>query len=51
MIGAQLEIRIQRAVISYQARNVGARFYQEVPGVYLPRGTISLYGVRWEFSN
>jgi len=51
LIGGQLEIRIQRAVISYQARNIGVRLYQEVPGVYLSRNTISLYGVRWEFSN
>lgn len=51
VIGGQLEIRIQRAVVSYQARNIASRLYQEVPGIYLPRGTISFYGVRWEFSN
>ena len=50
-IGAQLEIRLQRAVVSYQVRNLGSSFYQEVPGLYLPRGAISYYGVRWEFSN
>ncbi|HEY0780353.1 MAG TPA: hypothetical protein VGD56_20520, partial [Gemmatirosa sp.] len=49
VIGAQLEIRIQHAVVSYQVRNLGSRFYQEVPGVQLPRGAVSLYGVRWEF--
>ncbi|GJG88625.1 hypothetical protein tb265_38060 [Gemmatimonadetes bacterium T265] len=51
LIGGQLEIRIQRAVISYQARNIASRLYQDVPGIYAPRGTISFYGVRWEFSN
>ncbi len=51
VIGAQLEIRIQHAVVSYQIRNLGSRFYQEVPGVQLPRGATQLYGVRWEFGN
>ena len=49
VIGAQLEIRIQHAVVSYQVRNLGSRFYQEIPGIYQPRGAVSLYGVRWEF--
>ena len=51
LIRALLEIRIQRAVLTFESRNVGSRLYQEVPGIYMPRGAINYYGVRWEFSN
>ena len=46
----QLEIRLQRAVISYRNPNILGRVYQQVPGTYLPR-SLNYYGVRWEFSN
>lgn len=51
LLGALLEIRLQSAVISYQIRNLAARQYQQVPGITPPRGAVSVYGVRWEFSN
>jgi hypothetical protein len=49
-VGAQLEIRLQSAVISFQIRNVLARQFQYVPGLTAPRA-LSIYGVRWEFAN
>lgn len=45
-----LEIRILRAVISYQVRNFAGELYQVVPGFFMPRA-INFYGVRWEFMN
>lgn len=45
-----LEIRILRAVISYQIRNMAGLTYQIVPDFYMPRA-INIYGVRWEFLN
>jgi hypothetical protein len=45
-----LEIRILRAVVSYQIRNMAGLLYQVVPDFYMPR-VINLYGVRWEFVN
>jgi len=45
-----LEIRILRAVLSYQIRNTAGALYQIVPDFYMPR-VINLYGVRWEFVN
>jgi hypothetical protein len=45
-----LEIRIMRAVISYQIRNLAGELHQIVPDFYMPR-VINLYGVRWEFVN
>ncbi|OYV73650.1 MAG: hypothetical protein B7Z72_02030 [Gemmatimonadetes bacterium 21-71-4] len=49
-IGAQLEIRIERAVLSYQFSNVLGEKYMQVPGFLMPR-QVSIYGVRWEFWN
>lgn len=49
-LGFQLEIRLQRAVISYRNPNILGRVYQQVPGTYPARST-NYYGVRWEFSN
>lgn len=49
-ISGLLEIRIMRAVISYQVRNISAEFYQITPDFLMPR-TINFYGVRWEFWN
>ena len=49
-VGAKLEIRIERAVISYQFSNALGEKYNQVPGYLMPRQT-SIYGVRWEFWN
>jgi hypothetical protein len=49
-ISALLEIRIMRAVISYQQRNILAYPYQVVPGFEMPR-VLAIYGVRWDFWN
>lgn len=48
--GFLLEVRILRAVLSYQFRNVFGLQYQQVPGFMMPRQT-NYYGVRWEFVN
>jgi len=45
-----LEIRIMRAVITYQIRNLAGELHQIVPDFYMHR-VINLYGVRWEFVN
>jgi hypothetical protein len=50
VFSALLEIRILRAVISYQIRNMASQIYQLVPDLYMHR-VINLYGVRWEFVN
>jgi hypothetical protein len=49
-VSAMLEIRILRAVISYQQRNILAYQYQVIPGFEMPR-VLAIYGVRWEFWN
>ena len=49
-LSALLEIRIMRAVISYQQRNLMAYQYQIVPGFEMPR-VLAIYGVRWDFWN
>jgi hypothetical protein len=49
-VNALLEIRIMRAVISYQQRNINGYQYQIVPGFEMPR-VLAIYGVRWEFWN
>ncbi len=46
----QLQIRIQRATIFYQYRNLAGTVYEQVPGLLLPPA-IQTYGVRWEFFN
>jgi hypothetical protein len=45
-----LEIRILSGVATYQIRNSFGSIYQMVPGFIMPR-TLSIYGLRWEFSN
>lgn len=45
-----LEIRILRAVISYQQRNILGYPYEVVPGFEMPR-VLAIYGVRWDFWN
>jgi len=49
-LSALLEIRIIRAVVSYQQRNILAYQYQIIPGFEMPR-VLAIYGVRWEFWN
>ncbi len=49
-MSALLEIRIMRAVISYQQRNILAYQYQVIPGFEMSR-VLAIYGVRWEFWN
>ena len=46
----QLQIRIQRATIFYQYRNLAGTVYEQIPGLLLPPA-IQTYGVRWEFFN
>lgn len=43
-----VELRILRAVLTYQRRNLTALNYQQVPGFFLPR-PLNVYGVRWYF--
>jgi hypothetical protein len=45
-----LEIRILRAVVSYQQRNLLSYQYFVVPGFEMPR-VLAIYGVRWDFWN
>lgn len=45
-----LEIRILRAVVSYQQRNILGYPYDIVPGFEMPR-VLAIYGVRWDFWN
>lgn len=45
-----LEIRIMRAVLSYQQRNIMGYQYQVIPGFEMPR-VLAIYGVRWDFWN
>jgi hypothetical protein len=49
-LGALVELRLQSAVISFQIRNALGRQFEYLPGLTAPRA-LSLYGVRWEFSN
>jgi hypothetical protein len=49
-VSALLEIRIMRAVLSYQQRNILGYLYQVVPGFEMPR-VLAIYGVRWDFWN
>jgi len=49
-LSALLEIRIMRAVLSYQQRNILGYQYQIVPGFEMPR-VLAIYGVRWDFWN
>jgi hypothetical protein len=49
-LSALLEIRIMRAVLSYQQRNILAYQHDIIPGFEMPR-VLAIYGVRWEFWN
>ncbi len=50
IISTLVEIRILRAVLSWQFQNVQLAQYDRVPGFEMPRG-VNFYGVRWEFLN
>lgn len=50
VLSGLLEIRILRAVVTYQQRNILAYQYEIVPGFQMPR-VLAIYGVRWEFWN
>jgi hypothetical protein len=50
MVSTLLEIRIMRAVLTYQQRNILGYLYQVVPGFEMPR-VLAIYGVRWDFWN
>ena len=47
---ALLEIRILRAVVTYQQRNILSYQYEIIPGFEMPR-VLAIYGVRWDFWN
>ena len=49
-LSSLLEIRIMRAVLTYQQRNILGYLYQIVPGFEMPR-VLQIYGVRWDFWN
>ena len=49
-LSALLEIRIMRAVVTYQQRNILGYQYQIIPGFDMPR-VLAIYGVRWDFWN
>jgi TonB-dependent receptor-like protein len=49
-VSGLLEIRILRAVVSYQQRNILGYLYQVIPGFDMPR-VLAIYGVRWDFWN
>jgi hypothetical protein len=49
-VSALLEIRILKAVVSYQQRNILAYPYFVIPGFEMPR-VLAIYGVRWDFWN
>jgi hypothetical protein len=49
-LSALLEIRILRAVVSYQQRNILGYPYEIIPGFEMPR-VLAIYGVRWDFWN
>lgn len=45
-----LELRIQRATLFYQYRNLTGGQYEQIRGITMPPA-VQMYGVRWEFSN
>ena len=50
VLTGMLQIRIQRASIFYQYRNLTGGDYEHVPGLTMPPA-VQMYGVRWEFAN
>ena len=49
-LGLRLELTIRDATISAQVRNLMNQRYSTVPGLLMP-GALTIYGVRWSFSN
>ena len=45
-----LELRIQRATLFYQYRNLTGGAYEQIRGITMPPA-VQTYGVRWEFWN
>ncbi|MFO0093951.1 MAG: hypothetical protein ACK54K_06545, partial [Gemmatimonadaceae bacterium] len=45
-----LELRIQRATLFYQYRNLTGGQYEQIRGITMPPA-VQMYGVRWEFWN
>lgn len=50
VLSTLLEIRIKRATITWQFRNLLGNDYETVPGYRMP-ALLNLYGVRWNFVN
>ena len=50
VLHALVEIRLLRAVVTYNLRNALGLDYEQVPGYAMPRA-LGTYGVRWEFWN
>lgn len=48
VVSVVAELRILRAVITFEHRNLATTIYDQVPGFVMPRGT-NVYGVRWYF--
>ncbi len=45
-----LELRLQRATLFYQYRNLTGGAYEQIRGISMPPA-VQIYGVRWEFWN
>ena len=45
-----LELRLQRATLFYQYRNLTGGAYEQIRGITMPPA-VQIYGVRWEFWN
>ncbi|WP_309669268.1 Plug domain-containing protein [Gemmatimonas sp.] len=45
-----LELRLQRATLFYQYRNLTGGAYEQIRGITMPPA-VQMYGVRWEFWN
>ncbi|MBL0890743.1 MAG: TonB-dependent receptor plug domain-containing protein [Gemmatimonadaceae bacterium] len=50
VVTGMLELRIQRAVLFYQYRNLTGGQYEQIRGITMP-SAVQMYGVRWEFWN
>jgi len=50
VLTGHLEIRIQRATLFYQYRNLTGGQYEQIRGITMPPA-VQMYGVRWEFWN
>ncbi len=50
VVTGMLELRIQRATLFYQYRNLTGGAYEQIRGITMPPA-VQMYGVRWEFWN